>query len=352
MEARSFEVSSSGSDQREAFEAIRESLAERLPLVLVAEDPALGPADLNDLEPGLFLLTSGTTGDPKLVHRPWSELEREVSPHGSRDDVFLLTYSLARYAGLQVALHCIRHGSSLAIPDRLGNLGSLITAAVDGKATHISATPSLMRRLIMAGASDQITELRQITLGGEYADQSILDSARRCWPSARVTTIYASTEAGACFSSSDGLEGFPARVLGRGRGGRTASIDRDGQLIIEFESGKRIETGDYFDLRKRRLLFRGRREEIINVGGSSVSLINVERVLCSVPGVEAALARGRRNPLTGHVVTAEVVGDFDRGELTEACEQKLAKPERPVSLKVVDHIDLSSAEKLRRATAE
>jgi len=38
--------------------------------------------------------------------------------------------------------------------------------------------------------------LRQITLGGEIADQAVLDALARRFPGARITHVYASTEAG------------------------------------------------------------------------------------------------------------------------------------------------------------
>ena len=65
------------------------------------------------------------------------------------------------------------------------------------------------------GSRDALKEvpLEQITLGGEIADQTILDTLKQMYPAARVVHIYATSELGRCFSVKDGKAGFPAHFL-------------------------------------------------------------------------------------------------------------------------------------------
>ena len=55
---------------------------------------------------------------------------------------------------------------------------------------------------------------RYVRLSGEIADQAVLDGLRRPFREASIGHAYASTEAGVGFAVNDGLEGFPASLIG------------------------------------------------------------------------------------------------------------------------------------------
>src|SRR5690606_28394717 len=76
----------------------------------------------------------------------------------------------------------------------------------------VSATPSLWRQLMMTAQLSTLP-LQQITLGGEIADQPLLDTLAALFPTARLLHIYASTEAGVGFAVADKRAGFPASWL-------------------------------------------------------------------------------------------------------------------------------------------
>ena len=61
----------------------------------------------------------------------------------------------------------------------------------------------------------------------------------------------------------------------------------------------RSATGRYY--------FMGRRGGVINVGGLKVHPEEVEAVINAHPWVRMSLVKSRRNPITGAVVTADVV---------------------------------------------
>jgi acyl-CoA synthetase (AMP-forming)/AMP-acid ligase II len=201
----------------------------------------------------------------------------------------------------------------------------------------------------MGGAAEAMPGLRQVTLGGEYATQADLDLAAKAWPDARVTSIYASTEAGAALAASDGREGFPAVAREReGKGGRRIRLTEEGEMVVTLPGGREVATGDLWEVDGDRLLFRGRNEEIINVGGLKVSPVKVERVLRGVPGVEAVRVVGRASPITGSVVVAEVVGDASQADLRAAATASLARAEQPMKYLFVDAIETSTANKVVR----
>ena len=69
-------------------------------------------------------------------------------------------------------------------------------------------------------------------LGGEPVDQGILDRLREVFPDARISWIYASSEAGAAIAVHDGLAGFPETWLEREVAGRPRLSVEDGELLF------------------------------------------------------------------------------------------------------------------------
>ena len=110
-------------------------------------------------------------------------------------------------------------------------------AARRHRVTQISATPTFWRSFLMVPSPGR-SQLRQITLGGEAADQATLDRLKAAFPEARITHIYASTEAGVVYAVHDGREGFPSAWLEQPGQGVELRI-RDGFLQIKTANAMR-----------------------------------------------------------------------------------------------------------------
>lgn len=314
--------------------------------------------------------TSGTTGEPKLVSHTLATLTRTVrrSDAGPRPRWGLL-YDLARFAGLQVFFQSFLTGSPLIFTDSASPLPEQIAALAVGGCTALSATPTLWRKILMSGAAGALP-LQQITLGGEIADAAILAALARAYPAARITHIYASTEAGVGFSVQDGREGFPAAYLARPPRGIAIAVDAEGFLLLRPATGGQrfvdgaaalsddrgwINTGDLVRRAGDRYLFLGRANGAINVGGNKVFPEEVERVICQVDGVALALVRARRSAITGALVEAVVVptaGVTDRKALARAvqthCRAQLPAFKAPAIVTVSDALETAATGKIVR----
>ncbi|TWA87420.1 acyl-CoA synthetase (AMP-forming)/AMP-acid ligase II [Azospirillum brasilense] len=271
-------------------------------------------------EPGFAVLleTSGTTGTPKLVRHDFQRLRGRLRGAADPDARWLLAYEPAAFAGLQVILTALVAGATLVSAPGAG-AADLARLAVAHAVTHISATPSFWRAFLLAldGAAPP---LAAITLGGEVADQPLLDRLAERFPTAKLRHIYASTEAGSLFAVGDGKAGFPAAWLDGGVDGVGLRV-RDGVLevnspraMLGLQIGREVghgggwlSTGDIVERRGDRALFAGRLDGRINVGGVKVSPEVVEQILLDVPGVRDALVEAAANPVTGHILTALVV---------------------------------------------
>ena len=225
-------------------------------------------------------------------------------------------------------------GSRLCIPSS-GNVNDQIDFFIKNQVNALSATPSYWRKLLMC---DRICELplRQITLGGEIADQFILNALKYYFPSARIIHIYASTEVGSVFSVHDGYAGFPANWLDNSLAPAMLRISDYGHLLIKFEahSGSKdnlygLDTDGYLDTQDlvrvegERVYFLGRVSGTINVGGNKVNPEEVENHIRNVCGVLDVRVFGRNSSMLGQIVVAEVMAasGFDVQELRLAIKQ-------------------------------
>jgi acyl-coenzyme A synthetase/AMP-(fatty) acid ligase len=258
--------------------------------------------------------TSGTTGPPKLITHSLERIVQGVSrrPPVAAPAKWLLTYPVAAFAGLQVLLTALLSGDELiATTDFRASV--LACLALHYGPSHMSATPTFWRAFLAAcGPALSSLPLRQITLGGEIADQATLDLLRHNFPSASIRHIYASTEAGVVFSVKDGLAGFPAKWLLQEVNGVKVRVS---DSVLEVQSPRAmigsdniwIRTGDIVVVDSDRVHFMGRTDTLINVGGSKVLAEEVEGVLLAITGVRHARVFGVKNPITGQIVAAEVV---------------------------------------------
>lgn len=336
--------------------------------LIVGESDALTSAKGEGQAPSgrVFMMTSGTTGAPKIAaHSLEALLSRAKAGAGKAAPgaKWLLTYQPTGFAGVQVQLTSVITGGVIVTPQERTPPGFLEAARAHG-VTQISATPTFWRSFLMTVRPGELS-LRQITLGGEAADQSTLDRVRKAFPEARVTHIYASTEAGVVFSVHDGLEGFPAAWLDGPHQGVELRV-RDGFLHIRTPNAMRqyvsdtpqplqddgwLATADRVEIRGDRAFIIGRDDSTINVGGSKVYPLAIEQFLLQQPGVLEARVYGQPNPISGFLVAAEVVIEpgldpvAARSAILAACREGLAAYQAPRVFKIVDAIAVRASGK-------
>jgi len=338
-------------------------------------EPADEPA-IRDQRTEWVMLTSGTSGAPKMVLHCLSSLTGAIEPVARPQTpvIWGTFYDIRRFGGLQILLRSLLCGGSLVLSDAAEPMGSYLERAGALGVTHISGTPSQWRNAL-AYASCRAIAPRYIRLSGEIADQAILDALRARYPAAALVHAYASTEAGVGFEVADGREGFPARLIGPG-GGEVDIKVSDGSLRVRSSRAAAcyvgpdaaaltdadgfIDTGDLVEERGERCYFVGRRGGIINVGGLKVHPEEVEAVINRHPRVRASLVRSRRNLITGSIVIADVVlqseaadagADEVKREILAACRAALANYKVPAAIRFVAALDVAATGKSVRHSA-
>jgi acyl-coenzyme A synthetase/AMP-(fatty) acid ligase len=326
-----------------------------------------------------ILLTSGTTGAPKLVRHDLATLTHALADarRATAPIVWGTFYDIRRYGGLQILLRALLGGS--LVPAAPGeSVPEFLERARAARVTHVSGTPSHWRKVLMSGAAAAIAP-HYVRLSGEIADQALLDALRATYPGAIVVHAFASTEAGVGFEVRDGCAGFPAALLEapgaevrlsvrggtlriRSRGNAHGYLGEDAAAFPRGPDGA-IDTGDLIEQRRGRCYFLGRRGGVINVGGLKVYPEEIEAVINAHPWVRMSLVRSRRSPITGAVVVADVVlADGKPGrarpspeelthQLLQGCRRSLAAYKVPATFRVVPALEVSASGKLVRPDA-
>lgn len=319
---------------------------------VLEQDRTTPPSTPREPEPDrLWLLTSGSTGRPKRIGHTLESLTTVSGDLAPRR--WLCPYSPGTYAWWQVVTLALGSpGQDLVVVDPTA-LDGWVEAAVQHRVTAASGTPTFWRQTLMAH-KDRLGEvpLEQITLGGEPVDQAVLDKLRAVFPQARISWIYASSELGASIVVHDGRAGFPVEWLEREEEGRPRLAVRDGELVIASpHHGVGLEgavpTGDAVVIEDGRVVITGRvNSDEINVGGAKVSAGVVRGELQQHPAVAWARVRGRRSPLVGSLVVADVVlapgveqSPELLAELTRWCRDRLPEYGVPRRITVLEEID-------------
>ena len=315
------------------------------------------------------MLTSGTTGAPKMVAHTLAGLTASFAAKPPDPSIVWGTfYDIRRYGGLQILLRAVVGGTSLVLSSAGESVADHLHRLAAHGVTHLLGTPTHWRRALMSPAIKDITP-RYVRLSGEIADQAILDGLRAAFPHAVVSHAFASTEAGVAFEVSDGLAGFPASYVEQVRDGVAMKVE-DGSLRIRSQrTASRyvgtdapladkegyVDNGDMVERRGDRYVFTGRRGGIINIGGQKVHPEEIEAVINRHPCVRMSLVRPKRSPITGAIVVADVVlnangGDAEavKGDILTLCRDTLPRHKVPASISIVPALDVAASGKLAR----
>lgn len=315
--------------------------------------------------PGIIILTSGSTGQPKVILQDATELlERFRHPRNAyRSLVFLLPDHIGGVNNLFSMLTC---GSTLIIPE--ARTPESVCALVERtRVSSMPVTPTFLNLVLVSGAYQHhdMSSLKVISYATEVMPEHTLREATRAFPGVRFVQIYGSSELGVfrCKSESDSStyvklqnEGVDLKV-------------RDGRLwvrgmnsMLGYLSGESsgfntegwYDTGDMVEEKDGFIKFLGRKSEIINVGGQKVFPAEVEDALRAIAGVVESSVYGEPHALTGQVVAARVklstdesLSDFKRrmrGELRD----RLEPFKIPVKITLGDSVISHRFKKMRR----
>lgn len=325
-------------------------------------DPAAAP-DIEQVKQGtarIRLLSSGTSGSSKAItHSASSLLQSAKVSDRRRNDVWGIAYHPAHYAGIQLFIQAFFNRNSIV---RLfGYSPDLIHQAIEKyQVTHLGGTPTQMKLLCGQGSENRHEAVQRVAMGGESIGPRVMQDVRRVFPNAKVTNHYALTESFATFVSEGDV--FQVNEIDEHRvriidGQLALHQDLLAESVVSQTESEFYLTGDRVEIvGENPLRFRvlGRTTEVVNVGGYNVFPTEIEQLLLTITGVQAAKVYGVRNSVTGNILGCDLVHEPASPELTvrgvrEFLENRLPKYKVPRIIKIVSELQQTASGKIARS---
>ena len=257
----------------------------------------------------LVVRTSGTTGTARGVVISHAALDAGVAASVDRLDAgtarWIGVLPVHHIAGLLVVLRARAAGRPPVLHDRF----DVAAVAAATTATHIALVPTMLHRLLDAGAD--VGRFERILLGGAAPPPDLL--ARAAGAGARVTVSYGMTETcGGCVYDGVPLDGVAVavdpdqRVLLRG------SVLADGyrvgrRLVPLHDDDGWFRSNDVGRFDDGRLVVTARSDDVVVSGGVNVATNEVAAALRTHPDVADAAVIGIGDAEWGQRVVAYVV---------------------------------------------
>ncbi len=256
-------------------------------------------------------------------------------------------------AGVQVFFQALLNGNALIRLFGL-NSGDIYAEIEKNNITNISATPTFYRLLFPCNRT--FKSVKRITSGGEKFDKYLTQQIQTFFPNAKITNVYASTEAGSLFASSNDIFTVKLEYL------KLVKI-KDNELLIhnslmgnnEFQKDNEwYHTGDLIEIISESPLtfrFSSRKNEMINVGGYKVNPQEVEEAILMIEGIKNAYVYAKKNSILGNIVCCEVVSenkDIKDAFIRKHLQENIQEFKIPRIIKFVDSISTTRTGKLKR----
>ena len=306
----------------------------------------------------IALATSGTAGVPRVVELARSAVESAVlgsaaslgeAPGAS----WLCCLPVSHVGGLLVLMRGVIGGAAVEVHPGF-DPGAVAAADAD----HVSLVPTMLRRLLEAGAD--LSRFRSILVGGAGLADGMAGSARAA--GARVVTTYGLTETCGGIAFDGRLAaGAAARV------GPEDELQLAGPTVMSGYLGDPEATASAFTLdgwlrtgdagwidEDGRVHVRGRLDERIRSGAETVWPQEVESTLREHPKVAEVAVGARADPEWGqHVVAFVVPSTVDEPptleELRDHAAARIARYKAPRELVLIPALPRTASGKVRRA---
>ncbi|MDJ1114729.1 AMP-binding protein [Microbacterium dauci] len=317
----------------------------------------------------LVVATSGSSGIPKRVVLSRSALIASATATAGRigEGAWLLALPPTYIAGAQVLVRSLLAGHEPSLlsgafsVDAFTAVAASMRSSVGGTPVprFTSLVPTQLSDLVTAGEADAAVaaELRgfeAILVGGQALPPALAERAAAL--GVRVVRTYGSSEtSGGCVYDGVPLDGVGIRVVD-GELQLTGAMLADGYLgepertdevfVRDAEGTRWYRTGDAGTFEAGLVRVTGRLDNVIVSGGVNVSLDRVERIVRTLPGLDAAVvipvADKRWGEASVVVIARSALAERHvsdvLSELRDAVGDAAGAPARPRALLVVDEI--------------
>jgi acyl-CoA synthetase (AMP-forming)/AMP-acid ligase II len=343
--------------------------------------------EVDEDDPFVVMLTSGTTGFPKgclATHRTFvfhcinNAIEKGLGAH----DKALLSSPIYFNAGRSFTLGVIYFGGTVILHERFDAEEVLKTIERE-RVTYMGAVPTMCERMlqVLDAKRYDTTSLRCLAITGGKVHPSVLDKLKADI-TPNIYRTYASTDSGQMAISKPGDMDHKPNAAGRpvwcvelrvvDDNNRPLKVGEVGEIICQsplathgyyknpeatnasFRDGW-FYTGDlgYFD-EEGFLFVVGRKKDMVKSGGISVYPLEIESVIYSHPDVLEAAVIGVPDSEWGEAVKAVAVlkpdSSLEAQELITYCKERLSAYKVPKSVEFrasLPHTEIGKINKVK-----
>ncbi|SDG45807.1 Acyl-CoA synthetase (AMP-forming)/AMP-acid ligase II [Selenomonas sp. WCT3] len=306
----------------------------------------------------LGVLSSGTTGAPKVMYRTYESwagffpVQNSIF-HVGHDSRLFLQGSLSFTGNLNSLLAVLYEGGSIITSETMHcrRWGKLIRGwAVD----VIYLIPTKLQ-LLAAALKEPLPDVQSLFTGSQLLSARNICDLQRLLPQAQLLLYYGASELNYISYAICADPGRDSRNLGRPFPGIGVTV-HDGLIYVDTPyhvSGAKIpftvkDTG-YLN-EKGELIFEGRRDAWVNKGGVKISILRVENELQAVVGIREAVVLPCADKLRGSTLAAFIVRDegAEESALRRAIRKSLKPVEVPSVLCFLSQMPLNDRGKVNR----
>ena len=357
-----------------------------------AEFPCDLPPQIDvDLDLACLIYTSGTTGNPKGVmcdHSSMVFAATSVTTYLEHveDDVILSVLPISFSYGLYQILMTFQVGGRLVLEPSFAYPAGVLALMQAERVTGFAGIPGIYAMLLQMNVHQcDLPNLRYLTNAAAALPVAQVLELRRKLPATKLYLMYGLTETKrALYLPPDQVDRRPGSV-GIAIPGTEVWIENDegrlgpgavGELVVRgrhvmrgyweapeataarFRSGpiagERVcHTGDLFSMDEDGYFsFVARKDDLIKVQGRKIAPAEIERVLCSLPGVVEAAVIGVRDDDLGEAVKAFLVLDgrpLTERQVLEHCRMHLDDYMVPKMFEFRNELPKTGSGKIRRA---
>ncbi|PFK35392.1 acyl-CoA synthetase [Bacillus cereus] len=304
-------------------------------------------------EPSLLQYSSGTTGEPKLIERPWKEIEREIDAYNQAlqcevDEVPIVLAPVSHSYGLICGtLSAIMRGSKpIVITNKNPKFALNI---IRNTPKHIIYAVPLMLH-IMGSFPQGTFQFHKVMTSGSPLPESLFYKLKGM--TKYMMQQYGCSEAGCisiCHNMNTHLdlgEALPHAFI------RMSGDQNEPEEIVVTIGEKVIYTKDLGYRSERGLHFVGRMDDVINVSGLKVFPVEVEETMLRLDGIQEAIVYRGKHPVMGEIVKAKVISSIKPVQIREWCIQHLPSYKVPHEIENVTEIPKNATGKVSRKLLE
>ena len=319
---------------------------------------------------GIVLLSSGTTGQPKIMLHDLDQWVTKRMSKRCRPRLRMLMLLLFDHiGGLNSLINAVSGGNVVVIP-KSRRVEDIVDCLEQDKVSVLPTSPSFLNLLsISIKGNDRrvFPGVRLVTYGSESMPSAVLRTCKAIFPNAKFQETYGLSELGILGTRSKSGAGSDmfyideknaeykivyGELVVRKSTSFYGYLNRDNSDTEWFYTGDLVEVDE-----DNALKIVGRKDDIITVGGEKVFPLEVESNLLEVEEVQECRVYGESCPIMGQTVSADVVPTDAVSYLDliktihVQLRQSLQSYKIPQKINVVEKIGLTDRLKLERRKA-